>query len=409
MKSEPRVSIIITNYNYGRFLPDALDSALGQTYPEVEVIVVDDGSTDESRQVIAGYGNRIIPVLKKNGGMASAFNAGLAVGRGEVVIFLDADDLLMPTAVERALDCFVESEVAQVHWPLWVADAHRRRTGGVIPGRELVEGDLRERVISLGPHSHGGSPTSGNAWSRRLLERVCPMPERPFRRGAESYFKTLAPIYGLVKRLTEPQGICRVHGANYFRGKTVYWRVRRSMSRHARLCGVLAKHLRAMGVDVDTESWKERSEAIRERHRQHMLLRDLHARVPPGAAFVMVDQGQWTCETMRGTSAGVLPRRRDLPFLGAEGQPWSPPSDDESALRELERLRQAGAGYIAFSWNCFWWLEHYADFARHLRSRYECLVRNQNLVLFDLGPGSQLSRRLRVVRSGSATRRSQTE
>ena len=84
--NEPRLaSIIIDNYNYGRFLKDAIESALNQTYPNREVIVVDDGSTDNSREVIASYTDRIIPVLKDNGGHASAFNAGVLVSRGEVI------------------------------------------------------------------------------------------------------------------------------------------------------------------------------------------------------------------------------------------------------------------------------------------------------------------------------------
>src|SRR5687767_6151914 len=86
----PLVSIIIDNYNYARFLPAAIDSALGQTYPNTEVIVVDDGSTDTSREVIRSYGGRVVPVLKENGGMMSAYNAGFSVSRGEVVVFLDS-------------------------------------------------------------------------------------------------------------------------------------------------------------------------------------------------------------------------------------------------------------------------------------------------------------------------------
>ena len=95
----PLASVIVNNYNYGRFLPDAIDSALAQTYVPLEVIVVDDGSTDASRDIMSGYLPRIRPVLKPNGGQASALNAGFAASRGDVVLFLDADDILFQSAV----------------------------------------------------------------------------------------------------------------------------------------------------------------------------------------------------------------------------------------------------------------------------------------------------------------------
>src|SRR5262245_23561615 len=103
MNPWPVASIVINNYNYGRFLAGAIDSALGQTYAGTEVVVVDDGSTDESREVLARYAGRVVPVLQANGGQAAAFNAGFAACAGQVVLFLDADDLLLPTAVERAV------------------------------------------------------------------------------------------------------------------------------------------------------------------------------------------------------------------------------------------------------------------------------------------------------------------
>src|SRR5262249_8062926 len=107
-------SIIINNYNYGRFLNDAINSALAQSYPNVEVIVVDDGSTDNSREIIAGYGDRIVPVLKENRGQPSAFNAGFATSGGDVILFLDSDDALLPTAVERAVGLFQNPGVVKV-------------------------------------------------------------------------------------------------------------------------------------------------------------------------------------------------------------------------------------------------------------------------------------------------------
>src|SRR5262245_34856310 len=113
-----RASIVISNYNYARFLGHAIDSALGQTWPETEVIVVDDGSTDESHQVIADYGSRIVPVLKHNGGMASTQNAGFAASHGDVILFLDADDALLPTTVAQAVKRFANPQVVRVQWAM---------------------------------------------------------------------------------------------------------------------------------------------------------------------------------------------------------------------------------------------------------------------------------------------------
>src|SRR5262249_42797252 len=166
MTTTVTASIIINNYNYGLFLKDAIDSALQQSYPDVEVIVVDDGSTDDSREVIAGYGDRIIPVLKQNRGQASAFNAGFARSSGEGVFFLDADDMLLDTAVERSLPFFRNSRTVKVHWPLWEIDRRGNKTGDLIPHDALPEGDLRELVLREGPASHASPPTSGNAWAR---------------------------------------------------------------------------------------------------------------------------------------------------------------------------------------------------------------------------------------------------
>src|SRR5438094_3455630 len=99
--SNDLASVIINNYNYGRFLPEAIDSALNQTYRNTEVIVVDDGSTDNSRQIIARYNDSIEAILKPNGGQISALNAVVHASRGSVIISLDAADTLFPEGVER--------------------------------------------------------------------------------------------------------------------------------------------------------------------------------------------------------------------------------------------------------------------------------------------------------------------
>jgi len=80
-QSKLLVTILINNYNYGRFLRQAIDSALNQTHANVDVLVVDDGSTDESRDVIDSYGDRIRSIFKENGGQASTFKAGFPASR----------------------------------------------------------------------------------------------------------------------------------------------------------------------------------------------------------------------------------------------------------------------------------------------------------------------------------------
>lgn len=98
--STPLVSVIIPCYNAGRWLGAALESAFGQTWPQLEVILVDDGSTDDSRQIAAPYESRGLRVVSQpNQGQSAACNRGLSLARGEFVKFFDADDLLSPDAV----------------------------------------------------------------------------------------------------------------------------------------------------------------------------------------------------------------------------------------------------------------------------------------------------------------------
>jgi glycosyltransferase involved in cell wall biosynthesis len=103
----PLVSIVIPNHDLGRFAGEAIASALAQTHPAVEVIVVDDGSSDDSLDLIRAtpgfLAGRVQVVAQANGGVARARNAGAALARGQFLVFLDADDLLDPAYVERCL------------------------------------------------------------------------------------------------------------------------------------------------------------------------------------------------------------------------------------------------------------------------------------------------------------------
>lgn len=216
MNQEQPVSIIITNYNYGRYLREAIDSALGQDYHPIEVIIVDDGSQDDSRRVITSYGERIKAVLKENGGQASAFNAGFAASRGEVVIFLDADDVLLPHIAGRVAAVFqADPEIAKVQYRLAVIDAAGKPTGMVKPSwsRQMPNGDLRAQTLAF-PDDILWQPTSGNAFAARVLRQILPAPEDAYRVCADYYLSNLPPLFGRILSLDEVGGYYRVHGAN---------------------------------------------------------------------------------------------------------------------------------------------------------------------------------------------------
>jgi glycosyltransferase involved in cell wall biosynthesis len=210
------VTIIINNYNYGRFLRSAIESALAQTYSGTEVIVVDDGSTDDSCAVIASYDERIIPILKENGGQASALNAGFARSHGSVVIFLDADDILHPQVVERVVGHFrADPKVVRVQYRLDVIDRAGILTGLSKPPRHMSipSGDLRQQALLYGDDIPW-LPTSGNAFSATMLHRIFPIPEPEYRICADYYLSNLSPLFGMLVSLDETGGYYRVHGSN---------------------------------------------------------------------------------------------------------------------------------------------------------------------------------------------------
>lgn len=100
------ISVIIPSYNYARYLGEAIDSVFAQTYPAMEVIVVDDGSTDNTSGVLAAYGGRIRAIRQQNQGVSAARNTGIRAACGEYIAFLDADDLWHPAKLEAQMARF---------------------------------------------------------------------------------------------------------------------------------------------------------------------------------------------------------------------------------------------------------------------------------------------------------------
>jgi glycosyltransferase involved in cell wall biosynthesis len=373
MSAPPLVSIIVDNYNYGRFLGQAIESALDQAYPRTEVIVVDDGSTDNSREVISRYGSRIVPVLQDNRGQAAAFNQGFRHCQGEVVLFLDSDDALLPTAATRAVEALREPHIIKAHWPLHIVDEQGGRTGKISPAHDLAEGDLRQEVLKGGPWCVATPPTTGNAWTRRFLEEVLPVPEERYRICADAFLVALGWVCGPSRLVPEPQGLYRLHGSNRYAAQPFLQKLKRDLWVHDQVCDALDDYFSREGIAIDREKWRRESWP----HQLFQVTQELPAVVPEGETLILVDGDDW--------GVRISEKLRQLPFLEKNGDYWGPPADDATAMSELTRMqKEYGAGFIAFGWPAFWWLDHYREFARHLRENFRCVLHNERLRVFDL-------------------------
>ena len=211
---QPLVSVIIDNYNYGQFVADAINSALQQTYRNCEVIVVDDGSQDDSREVISRFGGQIQTIFKRNGGQSSAFNAAFARCSGDVICFLDADDVFLPGKLERVLQgmaicpqgwCF--------HHIQWTdRDLNPLPT----PPIPLSTGKYDFRKALLGGKCRFAPPaTSGLAFARTLLHRLMPIPEA-ITNGSDNYLKLSSLALEPGYFIQDEYALQRIHGQNAY-------------------------------------------------------------------------------------------------------------------------------------------------------------------------------------------------
>ena len=146
------VSIVVPAYNHVRFLEQAIESVLAQSHPAVELIVLDDGSTDGTREVLAKYGQRLRWETQANMGQAATLNKGWGMASGELLGYLSADDYLLPDAVKRAVECLDRHGDAVLAYPDFVQVDDRSRPLRTIRTPEFSYEDMVQKgVCAPGP------------------------------------------------------------------------------------------------------------------------------------------------------------------------------------------------------------------------------------------------------------------
>lgn len=232
-RKRPRVCIIITAYNYGHFLAACLDSVYAQTTAADEVVVINDGSSDATADILASEtGVRVIS--QPNSGQAAAFNAGFAATTSEVIVFLDADDRLKPDAVD-CLKRIWSDDLSALSFGLDMVDRDGLAVGQY--NMLMPEVDLLSRLIE--DISMPFMPTSGNAFHRRAVAYAFPLPEPRWKISADAVLIRAAVLAGPMRHTPHVLGEYRVHRHNnwFQQFAASDWRLQRGHADIAR-CGV---------------------------------------------------------------------------------------------------------------------------------------------------------------------------
>jgi glycosyltransferase involved in cell wall biosynthesis len=216
LPESPLVSIIISNYNYGHFLDGCIGSVKRQSYRHIEVIVCDDGSSDDSVEILEKL-ESMVPNLtvisKRNGGQATAWNTAVAAARGDILAFLDPDDRFLEGKVARVVDAFRSDPQAGVCIHRWLPVLGGSRVVATPFPVRIDHGWLAERAFRRGA-SGQWPPTSGMAIRREVAERIFPIPALHRLCWSDAYVLSLAQFMTIFSAIEEPLMLYLIHGSN---------------------------------------------------------------------------------------------------------------------------------------------------------------------------------------------------
>ena len=216
LPENPLVSVLMTSYNYGRFIGEAIDSVQSQTWPHWELIICDDGSRDDSRSIIekrAASDQRIRFIFKQNGGQASALNAAYAECTGEIVVLMDSDDVFLPEKIaEFVKHLHLNPNGGLIAHFVEPINEVGRVVGPPIPHR-LFSGWWAQWSLTHGGNHGGLPPTSGIGLRHELAHRLFPIPT-DFVISPDGYVKGLGVFITNVVAVPLHLSNWRVHGKN---------------------------------------------------------------------------------------------------------------------------------------------------------------------------------------------------
>jgi glycosyltransferase involved in cell wall biosynthesis len=218
LPDRPLVSVLISNYNYGQYLIEAIESVLGQTYSNLELIICDDGSTDDSPSILQRYqamDSRIKVVRQPNGGQSHALNSAFRECTGEIICLLDADDVFLPNKLGLVVGALIAAPGSGFVANRMLLVDHSRRPLAQIPSLyELPSGWRGGFPDRNGPRIVPGlPPTSGLSLHRSVAQTLFPLPAE-LRAYSDTSIQAIAPLITSIVSISVPLSEYRVHGVN---------------------------------------------------------------------------------------------------------------------------------------------------------------------------------------------------
>jgi len=393
-----KVTIAMPTYNRAALLKGALASALAQDYADFQVIVIDNASTDDTEAVVRSFSDPRVAYIRNeaNLGCTRNFNRAIELNSSPYLSILMDDDIMLPGFISetaRMLDehpavafCFTAPRYVNFDRVSLGVNRTHDMPAGVIDGLNYLELHLNARECWIEPST---------VMMRRSALSAAGAFDSPHSKHSDDlnlWFRLAAraPIAFIPKELVEvrvhdgqlSEAAYRSGGYGHYgtiaeRIDAVSYLLQSDRARDARYRDWLADRLRSLHSSQSSQLYG----LIPDLYYSHaervaMAEQELERLVPPGGAVILVDQNELVSE--------LTTARRRLPFLENHGQYWGLPPDDSAAIRELERMRAEGAGFIAFAWPAFWWLDYYAAFRDYLSARFQCAMRNSRLIAFDL-------------------------
>jgi hypothetical protein len=402
MTSEAKVTIAIPTYNRSDLLKVSLESVLNQDYPDFQVLILDNASTDNTQAVVNSFDDSRITYVRhaNNIGVLSNWNRAIELNISSYLTILSDDDILLPGFIREFTQVFEQHpNIGLVAAPVKFIDDQGAPLQvinkelsddfpvGLISGPEfihqVVDGRkwiLRTSAVMFRADAFSVVGSLDIPHSRDLLDlniylRIAAqfalfflpteLSQVRFHGDQSSMYAFHAPggtgPLGVMAEKTDAIAYLlqspRAADASYRQ-----WLAERLL--HISMC---RSELTAQLIPELNLSWSERLQ---------IALQEISTTVPVGKRFILVDNNEWGVEQQ--------PNFQALPFLEHDGQYWGAPPDSQTAIQELERMRHESASFLVIGWPAFWWFDYYSEFRNYLNSKFPSILRNSRLIVFDL-------------------------